>query len=363
MISRDNVAVAAFLCILFVLPDNAFAQAFDGIWTGLATPDASAEQSCEGADMIFLVEGAEVRGGLFAFDEEDQDFDEFAIAGDIDGNGVVANGTATDFETMTVVATFTGTFTDTSMDATWEESGNQDCFGSAAMTQAASYLEGYDELWIGTAAETQNLPECSGADPLADAIFAINGNEVVGSIEISQPQEAQVTYLATGTLDSGRNLNSGIVQIGGVTLATLSGSFGEAITTLDWEDGECSGSLALSRQADSNTPPTAYSLDIEVGAGEALDGVLLAEDPDSADVLSFSIVGQPTQGVVTITDASTGAFSYTAQRSASGTDTFEFIVSDGIDDSNLATVTVTIQPVNNALPGILQFILGDEEEP
>ena len=43
-----------------------------------------------------------------------------------------------------------------------------------------------------------------------------------------------------------------------------------------------------------------------------------------------------------------GAFTYTPDPDANGTDTITFQVSDGALSSNLATLTVTINPVNDA---------------
>jgi hypothetical protein len=55
----------------------------------------------------------------------------------------------------------------------------------------------------------------------------------------------------------------------------------------------------------------------------------------------------------------TGAFTYSSNPGSSGTDTFTFKANDGLVDSNIATVTVTIQPacatnvsaVVSAVPG------------
>ena len=48
------------------------------------------------------------------------------------------------------------------------------------------------------------------------------------------------------------------------------------------------------------------------------------------------------KGVARITDATTGAFTYTPNAGATGSDSFTFKASDGQLDSNTATITVTI---------------------
>ena len=49
-----------------------------------------------------------------------------------------------------------------------------------------------------------------------------------------------------------------------------------------------------------------------------------------------------------MTNVATGAFTYAPKSNANGTDSFTFQVNDGKADSNVATVTVTIDPVNDA---------------
>ena len=76
-------------------------------------------------------------------------------------------------------------------------------------------------------------------------------------------------------------------------------------------------------------------------------GALNGTDP-YGDALTYSIVSNGTRGTAAITDPATGAFTYTPDADATGTDTFTFKVNDGTSDSNVATVTVTIMPVNDA---------------
>ncbi|HEY3416195.1 MAG TPA: Ig-like domain-containing protein, partial [Armatimonadota bacterium] len=72
-------------------------------------------------------------------------------------------------------------------------------------------------------------------------------------------------------------------------------------------------------------------------------GQLTASDPNS-DPLTYSIVTNGTKGTATITNAATGRYTYVPTSGQTGTDTFTFKVNDGHEDSNIATVTVTINP-------------------
>jgi len=101
----------------------------------------------------------------------------------------------------------------------------------------------------------------------------------------------------------------------------------------------------------SNDPPVATPTQaLLVQAGASLSGILAGSDIDG-DTLSFGIVTQPTQGNIELTE-STGAFVYTPDNGASGSDTFTFVVSDGELQSAQQTVNIAINAQPSA-PGLL----------
>jgi len=76
-------------------------------------------------------------------------------------------------------------------------------------------------------------------------------------------------------------------------------------------------------------------------------GVLSARDIEG-ETLTYIVVANGGLGTATITNAATGAYTYTPNSNANGTDSFTFKASDGTDDSNTATVVISIVPVNDA---------------
>lgn len=90
-----------------------------------------------------------------------------------------------------------------------------------------------------------------------------------------------------------------------------------------------------------NALPTAANGSLSVALPDAKTGTLGGADADS-DTLTFTIVAQPTKGTVVLTNAATGAFTYTPNSGESGADSFTFKVNDGIGDSNVATVSVEL---------------------
>jgi hypothetical protein len=96
-------------------------------------------------------------------------------------------------------------------------------------------------------------------------------------------------------------------------------------------------------QPPANNPPSANGGAFSTTQGVAVNGTLSANDPDG-NPLTYRVVTNGSLGTAKITNASTGAFTYTPNAQATGTDTFTFSVSDGKAESNAATVMVTIKP-------------------
>jgi hypothetical protein len=104
--------------------------------------------------------------------------------------------------------------------------------------------------------------------------------------------------------------------------------------------------------------PVAQNSTATTSEATAVHGVLPVTD-DDGDSLHFSIVSSPSFGTVVITDTLTGAFTYTPNAGAFGNDSFQFKASDGVVDSNIGAVTVTVLA---AIPGISPVALafGDQ---
>ncbi len=91
----------------------------------------------------------------------------------------------------------------------------------------------------------------------------------------------------------------------------------------------------------SNDAPVANDSSLNTNEDVAANGVLSASDVDS-DPLTYSLVNNASQGMVTITDQTSGSYIYTPNVNAAGADSFSFKVNDGMVDSNPATVSITI---------------------
>lgn len=90
--------------------------------------------------------------------------------------------------------------------------------------------------------------------------------------------------------------------------------------------------------------PVATSGALNVTEDIAASGTLLASDP-SGKPLTFQIVSNGTRGSAVITNNATGAYTYTPNANATGSDSFTFKALNGTSESNVATISVTITAV------------------
>ncbi len=98
----------------------------------------------------------------------------------------------------------------------------------------------------------------------------------------------------------------------------------------------------LSPVADDDAYQTAEDSVLNVAAPGVLDG---DTDPEG-DPLTATLVADATHGVVTLN--ANGSFTYTPVADYHGPDSFTYRANDGTSDSNLATVNLTVTPVNDA---------------
>jgi len=210
----------------------------------------------------------------------------------------------------------------------------------------------------------------SGTDTLTDIEFLLfsdglpvsvrNGNiPPSGRVEIDGLAEQGQTLTATNTLADA----DGIGQISyqwladgvnipgatGTTLALAQSMVGKAITlSVSYVDQrntvESITSTATAAVVNVNDAPVANGLSVTVVEDTAQMGRLTATDVDSPK-LSYAKVSSPEHGTATV--SANGIFTYVPARDFNGTDSFTFKASDGFLDSEIATVAITVSPVDD----------------
>jgi len=114
-----------------------------------------------------------------------------------------------------------------------------------------------------------------------------------------------------------------------------------------------------------NAPPVAhddsYSLDEDTQVSVAGPGVAANDTDAEGAPLLVVLVSGPTHGVLTLN--ADGSFAYAPDGNFNGSDTFTYKVNDGALDSNVATVTLNVAPVNDPPEAADDAFEGDEDRP
>ncbi|WP_205370080.1 Ig-like domain-containing protein [Thermoleptolyngbya sp. PKUAC-SCTB121] len=158
----------------------------------------------------------------------------------------------------------------------------------------------------------------------------------------------------------GNGANNSLVRI--VDTAAFNADINATLTVLATAGAnQVFRGVAFSPSAVVNQPPVANDGTLTTDEDTAFSGTLSGSDPEGA-ALTYSIVNQPASGTVTLTDAATGAYIFTPNANFNGGDSFTFSVNDGVNDSGTATVTITVNPVNDAPTAAGVIVTTNEDE-
>jgi hypothetical protein len=150
------------------------------------------------------------------------------------------------------------------------------------------------------------------------------------------------------TLSLVNNVNHGTLTLnpeGSFTYVPNAGFVGTDTFTYQLSDGLRQSSIATVTFTVTNTPPTvqndSYSLTHDTSLIVSRWNGLLANDSDAdGDPITAQVVSGPAHGTLTMSPS--GAFVYTPAANYVGSDSFTYLDSDGLANSNVATVTLTI---------------------
>ena len=186
--------------------------------------------------------------------------------------------------------------------------------------------------------------------------ITLSGTDIDGTIAayeiVSGPDGAKGTL---GTLAGDK-----------VTFSPVLNFNGDATFTYRVQDNEGTWSVAATATVTVtpvNDAPVAtadsYSTDEDTPLMVALPGVLGNDsDVDSANLTAILVAG-PSNGTLTLN--ADGSFTYAPVLNFNGTDSFTYKANDGALDSNTVTVTLTVNPVNDAPVAIVDSFSTDED--
>jgi large repetitive protein len=153
---------------------------------------------------------------------------------------------------------------------------------------------------------------------------------------------------------------------GGFTYAPPTGFSGSVSFTYRANDGQSesnSATVTLSAGCQFCTARNDnYALTEDTPLTVAAPGVLVNDEPDpNGNSLDIQVVQGPAHGALSLSPL--GKLTYSPSLNYNGADSFTYRASDGVTTSNAATVTLNVQPVNDApVASNDHFIIDRDEE-
>ena len=179
------------------------------------------------------------------------------------------------------------------------------------------------------------------------------GSSVLGSYGSVQVDSGGVfTYVVDNSKPAVQALRTAADTLSDVFTYTMTDTAGLSSTTR----------LTITIQG-ANDAPIAnsdnYSTNEQTTLTIAAAGILANDSDIDGGPLSALLESNPTKGTLVL--SSNGGFTYTPFATSSGTDSFTYRAHDGLASSNLATVTITINPVNSPPSGQDKVVTINED--
>jgi len=187
-------------------------------------------------------------------------------------------------------------------------------------------------------------------------VTGVNNVPVASDQSVTTPEDTSVDITLSATDVDGDALTYSIVDVPSHGTVTLSGNTATYTPTSNYNGADSFTFNANDGIVDSNTAtvsitvtavddaPVASDQSVTTPEDTSVDITLSATDADG-DSLTYSIVDVPSHGTVTL---SGNTATYTPDANYNGADSFTFNANDGTDDSNTATVSITVSAVNDA---------------
>jgi len=197
----------------------------------------------------------------------------------------------------------------------------------------------------------------------------VNSAPIAEGQTVSTDEDTALAVTLTGIDPDGNPLNYAVTEQ--PTNGTLSGTepeliytpndnfYGADSFTFTVEDGQLTSDPATVSIAVSpvNDAPLADEKSVTVDEDSSVDVTLSGTDVDG-DELTYTVATGPANGTLS---GDAHALTYTPDPDFNGSDSFTFVVNDGAVDSASATVSITVNPVNDEPVAVAQSVTVDED--
>ena len=175
-----------------------------------------------------------------------------------------------------------------------------------------------------------------------EEVLTVNESNGVLTNDTDENTNILTAVLVSGVSNGSLSLNSN----GSFSYTPNANYFGEDNFSYKPNNGTVDGNVTLVKITIINVNDAPVSSDVTVTTDEDTQKeiTLSASDVDG-DALVYSVVDQPSNGSVTISGSTA---TYKPASNYNGNDSFTYRVNDGTVNSNTATVSITVTPVNDA---------------
>lgn len=222
-----------------------------------------------------------------------------------------------------------------------------------------------ESIFATSAGSTTNQALVTYQDTDFTSYGPTSSNSVVTTISVNNPPTVSISanptsgnvpltvnFTATAQ-DSDGTIASYVWDFGDSTISNTqnpthtyntAGAYTAKIDVTDNGGATASASVGITATPPPNNAPVAQAQSVSTAEDTAKSITVVATDVDG-DPLTYSVVASPTHGVLSGTAPN---LTYTPATNYNGADSFTFRSNDGKVDSNIATVSITVTPVNNA---------------
>ena len=180
----------------------------------------------------------------------------------------------------------------------------------------------------------------------ADDIAAVNEDSLATVDVLSNDADPDGDHISLTTSTQPSHGSASCLSAGDCTYTPdtdYNGADSFTYSTSDGRGGTDTGTVDITVNA-VNDPPVADGQAVTTDEDMPEDIILAASDVDD-DALTYSIVSGPEHGALSGTG---DVWIYTPDPDYEGSDSFTFRASDGVADSNVATITIEVDAVNDA---------------
>ncbi|TYS67786.1 tandem-95 repeat protein [Sutcliffiella horikoshii] len=227
-------------------------------------------------------------------------------------------------------------------DGTFTYTPNPEFFGTDSFTVLVQNDLGVSAIGIVTVVVDQLQSEIT-VEPLT--VTGQQDQPVSGTVVAVDALGRPLTY----TLNSGPSNGSIIFNSDGTFTYTPNAGFtglDSFIATVNNDIGDFVNTVVSIIIQQQEGEVTAENQNVTVGAGEILQGEIVASDAQGRP-LTYTIASSPTSGTVVLTV--NGAYTYTPNAGFTGTDQFIVLVSNDGGQQAFAVVTITVLPSANVI--------------